>query len=404
MLPHPGMPMLTTADQEAHGALAEPTYMTVGKRTFVLVARPPSLDLAPRSLTALIDKVRPDTLALPLCQARMSAVTHGDSWRELDVATVVRQGRALSFLAYLGYYAFMLRLGRGAPDALDGTWLEVCRAAQARELPLWLLDRDIEDSLRLGWQDLRWWQRLRLMARLSASFLRRTRPSDAQACRLAEAEPFSGALAALVAKESDLADALIEERARHACQRLEQAPGATVLVLLEPSQLAVVAQHLANPTSQPPRCLPPRSRRPWLMPLLLVAILLPPWVLRDRLPIGDLLVGWLLINAGCVTVTSLLARAHPLAVLVGALCAPFSLLSPVLKASTTAAAVEALVRKPRVADAERLPADLRAWRRFRANPLSRVLIVFAAASLGSALGSWIGAWWIATRLLAHAAP
>lgn len=395
--------MLKTAEKPEHPNRPEPITLTVGGRTFVLVAWPPAPDLPEPSLAALIDQVRPDTLALPLCSTRLSAATNPGAWRELDVATVVRQGRALSFLAYLGYFAFMLRLGRETPAALDRAWLEVQQLAQARQLPLLLLDRDIEDSLRLGWWDLHGWQRLRLVARLTASFLRHRPPGDPTARALAQDQPFSGALAALVAKETGLADALVEQRIRHACQRLHQAPGAAVLVLLEPAQLAPVARGLANATPHPPRPLPPHSRRPWLMPLLLAAILLPPWVLRDRLPLGDLLIGWLAINASCVLATSLLVRAHPLSLLAAALCAPFSPLSPLLKASTTAAAVEALVRKPRVADAERLPADLRDWRRFRGNPLGRVLVVFAAASLGSALGSWIGTWWVASHLIAHAA-
>ena len=53
--------------------------------------------------------------------------------------------------------------------------------------------------------------------------------------------------------------------------------------------------------------------------------------------------------------------------------------------------VEAWLRKPTVEDAERLGNDVSTLRGAYQNPFSRVLIVAVLATLGSALGAWIGA-------------
>ncbi|MEZ4466450.1 MAG: hypothetical protein R3F43_18860 [bacterium] len=59
--------------------------------------------------------------------------------------------------------------------------------------------------------------------------------------------------------------------------------------------------------------------------------------------------------------------------------------------------VEAWLRKPTVADAEQLPHIVGIKQGFK-NPFVRVLIVATAATLGSALGAWVGGFLVATYL------
>ena len=56
--------------------------------------------------------------------------------------------------------------------------------------------------------------------------------------------------------------------------------------------------------------------------------------------------------------------------------------------------VEAWLRKPTVADAKSLGEDMQTLRGARKNAISRVLLVALAATLGSAVGAWIGGFWI----------
>ena len=60
--------------------------------------------------------------------------------------------------------------------------------------------------------------------------------------------------------------------------------------------------------------------------------------------------------------------------------------------------VEAWLRKPTVEDCERINNDVQTWRGVYRNPVTRVLLVTVASTMGAALGAWIGLSWILTLL------
>ncbi len=60
--------------------------------------------------------------------------------------------------------------------------------------------------------------------------------------------------------------------------------------------------------------------------------------------------------------------------------------------------VEAWLRRPRVEDCEGVPEAVRSVGSMYRNRVTRVLLVAVLATLGSALGAWVGATWVVTYL------
>ena len=60
--------------------------------------------------------------------------------------------------------------------------------------------------------------------------------------------------------------------------------------------------------------------------------------------------------------------------------------------------VEAWLRKPTVDDCERLGDDVSSVRGVYKNRVTRVLLVTVMATLGSAVGAWVGASWVISLL------
>jgi pheromone shutdown protein TraB len=60
--------------------------------------------------------------------------------------------------------------------------------------------------------------------------------------------------------------------------------------------------------------------------------------------------------------------------------------------------VEAWLRRPTVADAERINEDVHSIRGVYRNAFTRVLLVAAMATFGSAAGAWIGISWVFSLL------
>ena len=96
-----------------------------------------------------------------------------------------------------------------------------------------------------------------------------------------------------------------------------------------------------------------------------------------------------MINGGLSALGALIARAHPLTILTALLAAPLTSLNPTVGAGMVTGAVEAWVRKPKVADFEALRDDVVKISGWWRNRVARVFLVFFLANLGSAAGTWI---------------
>ncbi len=95
---------------------------------------------------------------------------------------------------------------------------------------------------------------------------------------------------------------------------------------------------------------------------------------------------------------SILALAHPLTVLTAFIASPITSLNPTIGAGMVAGLVEAYLRKPTVEDCEGVQKAVTSFGALYKNRVTRVLLVVVFASLGSAMGAWIGLGWVATLL------
>jgi len=107
---------------------------------------------------------------------------------------------------------------------------------------------------------------------------------------------------------------------------------------------------------------------------------------------------WLAINAGLTGLGVLLARGHPLSVLVGAVASPITSLNPTLAAGWFAGYTQLKVAAPTGGDAQEFLA-LDSASLFWRNKVGKVLMVTAFGNIGSMLGTWIAAAGIAGFIL-----
>ena len=104
---------------------------------------------------------------------------------------------------------------------------------------------------------------------------------------------------------------------------------------------------------------------------------------------ADLLGSWLLWNGILAGIGALIALAHPLALLVSIVGAPFTSLCPFVGIGLLAGFVQAVVKKPKVSDIERLQDDVASVKGFYKNRILHVLLVFFLSSLGSSIGTFV---------------
>ena len=94
-------------------------------------------------------------------------------------------------------------------------------------------------------------------------------------------------------------------------------------------------------------------------------------------------------NGGLAAIGALIALGHPLSVLTSFVGAPITTINPFLGIGLVSGLVQAWVQKPRIKDMEELTADAAHLKGWYKNRITKVLLVFALSSLGSAIGTFI---------------
>ncbi len=356
-----------------------------------------------------------DAVAVELCPSRFESLTDPDRLNRMDLFAVVREQRVYVVAASLALAAYQQRLADQFGIEPGAEQRAAMTLAHERGLPVLLVDRDIGVTLRRAAANLGWWKRINLFSGLLAGMLSRESVSEEEIERLKQGDVLETTFAEFAADRADLFGPLISERDRYMAARLRQELAAgghrRVLAVLGAGHLQGVAAQLTEPgelaadaaaTIAALNRVPPPSRVWRAFPWVVVAVILGVFVYGfTRSPaLGwNLVWDWVLINGGLSALGAAIAAAHPLTVLVAFCAAPLTSLNPTIGAGMVTGAAELMLRRPSVGDFGALRDDVTTLRGWWRNRVSRVLLVFILASLGSAVGTYVAGFRIVGRLV-----
>ncbi|HVS15457.1 MAG TPA: TraB/GumN family protein [Thermoanaerobaculia bacterium] len=351
-----------------------------------------------------IEELEPDEVAVELCQPRYQNLTDRETWRKLDIFRVLREGKAPLLLSSLVMTSFQRRIAKELGVTPGAEMLEAIERAQERGVPLALIDRDIQVTLRRTWARLGWWAKLKLLTQLVGSLFVGEGIDEATIEKLKEEDELAGMLEAMAAALPQVKSTLIDERDRYMAQRLRQLRGRRVLAVVGAGHLPGIALHLDQDTELAPlEEVPPRSIVPrlvaWAIPLAIVALLVLGFLRGGVQESVTSITLWVVINGALAALGAAAAFAHPLTVASAFVAAPLTSLNPLIAAGWVAGLVQAWIHRPTVQDLEDLPEDITSLRGFWSNAVSRVLLVVVLCNLGSMLGTFVAGGWIAARTL-----
>ncbi|MFG6179298.1 TraB/GumN family protein [Halomonas sp. THAF12] len=361
----------------------------------------------------LIDSGEFDAVAIELCDSRHQNLANPDALGEQDLFQIFRQGKAGMVAASLALGAFQQRVAEQSGIEPGAEMRAALEETRARNLPLVLIDRDVGVTLKRIYHNVPWWQRFSLFSGLLGGVLSRQDVSAADIERLKEGDVLESTFSEFAAESETLFTPLISERDRYMVLRLaEQCPPGRyrhVLVVIGAGHLKGMAEHLERPLPESPtperetlEATPPPSKVWKALPWVITALVLTGFAIgfsRNTELGWQLVAEWFLINGVLSGAATLVALAHPLTVAATVVAAPLTSLNPTIGAGFVAAGVELAMRKPKVRDFATLRHDVTELKGWWRNRVSRTLLVFLAATLGSAAGTWIAGFRIAGALL-----
>ncbi len=354
------------------------------------------------AVTSMASSGEFDAIAVELCPARHQALTRQQQWKDMDLYRIIREKKAGLVMANLALGAYQRRIAEQFGIEPGAELKAAVDAAEAQNLPLQLIDRDLATTLKRSYRAVPWYKRMMLSAGLVMSTVSSDEIDEEQIEKLKEGDILESTFTEFAAQSPELYEALIGERDRFMAARLRQEntanEGKRILVVVGAGHLKGLANVLKSDQQDPQAeidelsYLAPPKRWPKIIPwLIAVAILTGFWIGFSRSPeLGwELVTLWVLINGGLAALGALIARAHPLTIISAMLAAPLTSLNPAVAAGMVTGLVESVLRKPRISDLEKLRDDVTTLKGWFKNPATRILLVFFFSNLGSAIGTWV---------------
>jgi pheromone shutdown-related protein TraB len=351
-----------------------------------------------------------DTVAVELDPQRLQAISDPDALAKLNLVDVIRRGRVALFAANLALAAYQRRLAEQLGIEPGAELKRAVTLARERELPVALIDRDVGLTFKRASRKLGFLGRMKLVGSLLGGLMTTDDLDEDEIEKLKQGDMLESSFGEFAKSSPQLYEAIISERDRYMAAKLREQAGDAreVLAVVGAGHLAGLARHLADDTRTPAQTreelehAPPGNSLKWVMTAITLLILaMIGWgYYQGGAELGRQLVKeWVVITASFAALGALAALSHPLGILAAAIAAPLKPIRPPgISPGLFSALVEAYIRKPAYNDFLSLRDDagtLRGWYR---NRVSRTILSFLFANLGSSIGVWVAGLRIAGKV------
>ncbi|HJP98891.1 MAG TPA: TraB/GumN family protein [Rhodanobacteraceae bacterium] len=365
------------------------------------------------AVKALVDRERFDAIAIELCESRARGIRDPEALANMDLFQVIRTGKAGMVFASLALASFQQRIAEQYGIEPGAEMKAAMAAAEARSLPLWLVDREIGTTLNHAYRGVRFRDRMGILGGLIASVFSREEIDEADIEKLKQGDILESAFGEFARESKALYAALIGERDAFMAARLREESNANpaamrVLVVIGAGHLKGVERELGA-QDQPPRAViePLSAKLPapkWpkyfaIVVMLAIFATIGYLFYRNAAMGWHALRDWVIYTGVLSALGAAVAGGHPFSVLTAAVMGPLKPLRPPgLSSGVFSGMVEAWLRKPRVADFQSLRHDLLHVTGWWRNRVARTLLVFMLTNLGTIAGEYLAAARIFSRL------
>ena len=347
-----------------------------------------------------ISTYQPERVAVELCDSRYQALTSDRRLDKEGLLKVVKEGKAPLVLLQSLLAAEQRKMGLDEGQQPGAELLAAVQEAEAAELEVALIDRDIQTTLRRAWKKMRFREKVRILWSLLGD------DEDEDAPEVSELLENQDLLTSLMEELRTFSPGaglvLIDERDSYLAGKLALLHDGKkkTLAVVGAGHLKGIEKHLAL-QSMPDQAslddlnqLPVRGRIsksiPWLIPLFVMTLIGYSLATGSKDSLIEMFTVWTAANAVFAALGCALARGHPLAILTAAAASPITSLNPTLAAGWFAGYVQLKIKEPTAEDLQQF-LKLESLGSFWSNKAGRVLMVTALSNLGSMAGAWFAA-------------
>ncbi len=342
----------------------------------------------------------PDVVAIELDEGRLATMKNPDSWKELDIVKVLKQGKGFIMMANLVLSSFQRRMGSDVGVKPGEEMQAALSIAEELSISTEMVDRPIQTTLKRAWAKSSFWGKCKLLGALISAAFEKEEISSEQIESLKNSSEMDGMMEELSAFLPTVKTVLIDERDQYLASHIWKCKGNKVVAVLGAGHLKGVVDYLEKLAKEEVSAdtteiakIPPAGIGSkllgWLFPVAIVALIVLGAIKGGAGASLDMLLNWVLWNGSLSALGSLLALGHPLTIFVAFIGAPIATLNPVLGVGLFTGITQAWVKKPKIQDMETLYSDVSSVKGFYKNRILKVLLVFMLSSIGGVIGNFI---------------
>ncbi len=396
---------VSAIDEDPHGLgelAGSVSVLRANGHTYFVLGTAHVSEKSVEEVQRLIRQVRPDKVCVELCDTRYRALMDAKQWEKLDIFKVIRQGKVLFLLANLAIGAYQRRLGAELGVKPGAELLAAAKAAEEVGAEVVLIDRDIRVTLKRTWAALGFFKRIGLLWTILESLVVKNKEDEAVDIEaLKEKAHLSEMMADFAKALPEIHGALIDERDQYLVAGMEAAGGEKVVAVVGAGHVPGMKHYFGKPVDRPALETLPKPGwvwrvAKWIIPAIILLAFVYGGTNAQGRTLEEMLTAWILPNSVFAALFTILAGGRLVSIATAFVASPITSLNPLLGAGMVVGLVEAWSRKPTVEDCEHINDDVHSLRGLYKNAFTRVLLVAMAATLGSAMGAWVGLSWVLT--------
>ncbi len=374
--------------------------LTLGDREIILVGTAHISQESVEEAKQVIVSEHPDCVAIELDDQRLASLRNPDSWKQLDIIRVLKDGKGFLMLANLVLSSFQKRMGADVGVKPGDEMKAAIACAEENGIPTAMVDRPIQTTLRRAWAKNSFWGKCKLLGVLISSAFDTEEISAEDIENLKNSNEMDSMMNEMAGYLPAVKEVLIDERDQYLAAGIWNTAGKKVVAILGAGHLPGVERHLnafaaateSSDVSQiseiPPAGIGSKIAG-LIFPVAILALLAAGFLTSGAGTSLNMLIQWLLWNGSLAALGTLLAAGHPLAILTGFVGAPVATINPVVGVGLFTGIVQATVVKPKISDMETLSEDVTSVKGFYKNRILRTLLVFFLSSIGGMIGNFI---------------
>jgi pheromone shutdown-related protein TraB len=351
----------------------------------------------------VISEYQPDTVCVELCESRYETIRNADRWKKMNIVKVIKEGKAPMLMANLVLSAFQKKMGDQLGVKPGAEMIAAIDAAEEAGAEIVLADRDLATTLKRAWGNLSFWEKMKLMFQILVGLFESPEISEEEVEELKQTDMLTEAIETMAKELPGIKSVLIDERDVYQAVKISEANGETIVAVVGAGHVPGIKSHLGKSVNLSElETIPVKGKVgkyiKWFIPILILGLIGYGFFKMDTDVSFEMIKLWVLANGIFSALGALLAGGHIVTILVAFVAAPITSLNPTIAAGWVSGLTEAWIRKPKVDDFENLANDITSIRGFRANGVTKILLVVVLSNLGSTIGTFVGIPLI-TRLL-----